>query len=227
MARPRRVVIRGGRRGGKSANICRLAVADCTSGSWDIASGDIGIFNIFSAKREQAADRVATCAAVAEALGIRHHATQGAIVFPDYRTEIRVSVANVRSAVSGTSIGALFDEMAHWDDEGVNPATSILSQFKWSMATNPHAILWLVSAPILTTDAHAVEYDRTRADQIRFTIPTFVGNPTLDREALEREADDDVDFLRNVCAIPCDSGGGAYYPGDLVRRAMGGLPSPV
>lgn len=42
-ARPRRVVVRGGRRAGKSSNLCELAVADATSGTWGISAGDCGL----------------------------------------------------------------------------------------------------------------------------------------------------------------------------------------
>lgn len=41
--RPRRVVLRGGRRAGKSSTMCELAVADATSGTWAISAGDVGL----------------------------------------------------------------------------------------------------------------------------------------------------------------------------------------
>lgn len=224
--RPRRVVLRGGRRAGKSSNTCEIAVADATSGTWGIGAGDCGLYNIFSARKDQAADRIATCVQIAAAIGLKegvdYRATTQHVVFPKFRTEIRVTVANEASAVSGTSIGGIADEVAHWGkDEGANPAAKILAQFKWSMATNRHAILWIVSAPILTTDPHAVEFDRCRADTLRVTIPSYVGNPTLDRDEMWAEAEDEIDALRNVEAVPCDVGGGAFYPQALVRRSFG------
>lgn len=41
--RPRRVLVRGGRRAGKSANTCEIAVAECTNGTWGISAGDAGL----------------------------------------------------------------------------------------------------------------------------------------------------------------------------------------
>lgn len=219
--RPRIVPVRVGRRGGKSSTSCRVAISECTAQAHYVPPGDIGVFHILSADRDQAKERVKTCADICEALGIEHEPTAAEIRFPQYRTAIRVTTASVRAAVSSTSIGALFDEMAHWeDDRGANPAADILRAFKPSILTMPGAILWLVSAPWTTRDAHAQEYERTAHDRLRLHAPTWVANPTTTEDECRDAAEDEIDFLRNYAAVPCDIDNAVFFPANMVDEAV-------
>ncbi len=219
--RPRIVPVRVGRRGGKSSTSCRVAVAECTARAHFVPPGDIGVFHVLSADRDQAKERVKTCVDICEALGIEHAATAAEVRFPQYRTAIRVTTASVRAAVSSTSIGALFDEMAHWqDDRGSNPAADILRAFKPSVLTMPGALLWLVSAPWTTRDAHAQEYDKDARDRLRLHAPTWIANPTTTEADCRDAAEDEIDFLRNYAAVPCDIDNAVFFPSDMIEQAI-------
>ena len=219
----RTVVVRVGRRGGKSSRTCRFAVSECTAGVHEIPAGDVPIYPMLSRDRQQAKDRVDTCVAICEALGIPHKATATEIRFPDHGTMIRVTTASVGAAVSATALGGLCDEMAHWkDDTGANPAKQILSALRPSMVTMPGAILWMPSAPWTTSDPHAQEYDRSETDRrMRVHAPSWVANPTLTEEGCREEAEDEIDFLRNYAAVPCDIDGAMFFDPSLVDGMLG------
>lgn len=217
--------VRGGRRGGKSSTNARIAVAEAIAG-WPVPYGDIGVFSVLSADREQAADRVATCIAIAETLGIPHEPTKTEVRFPEHNTMIRVRAASTRGAVSSTAIGGIFDEFALWDDgNGANPAGAIIKAFVPSMATMPGACLRLISSAWTTSDALAEELRKERPNATTFTIPTWLGNPTL-TEALCREmAESEEDFLLQYAAIPLEGAGTNPFPPGLIRPAMGLCPT--
>lgn len=228
-AQPLFVTGRVGRRGGKSSTWCRLAVSECTAGTWHIPPDDVPSFLIMSADREQAADRIRTCAAIAEALGVEHEPLKTSIRFPAHGTEIRVRTASVKGAVSATSIGAFLDEVAVWaDDRGANPASEVIDMLMPSMLTQPGAFAAALSAPWTTTDPHAVEYDRLGDGRFRFLAATWDANPSLQttKERCRALSRTEAEFLRQYGAQPLDAIGGAAFPPSLIRKAMG-LPETL
>src|SRR5690348_14518333 len=70
MARPLTVVIRAGRRAGKSSTCARWAVSECTSGTWPVPPGDVGVYLIGSVNQKQAKARVKNCVDICKALEI-------------------------------------------------------------------------------------------------------------------------------------------------------------
>lgn len=222
LARPDIAIGRVGRRGGKSSTWCRVAVAECTSGTWTIPPDDVGVYTIMSADKDQAKARVASCIAVCNALQIEHEPTTFEVRFPVHQTAIVVKTASVKGAVSSTCIGAILDEMALWQDErGANPAATILDMLMPSFATQPGAFPMLLSAPWTTRDPHAVEYDREGDGRFRFHGATWEANPTLTEEACRRRSRTEAEFLRQYAARPLDADGGFAFPSAMIARAMG------
>jgi hypothetical protein len=218
-------VVCAGRRAGKSSTFSRLAVAEATAG-WPVPHGDVGVYSIMSADREQAAARVATCVAVCEALEIPHEPTTHSVRFPDWQTEIHVKTASIRGAVSTTSIGGLFDEFAIWQDSnGANPAGAILSAFRPALLTMPSATLRLVSSPWTTRDPLAVEMQKARGPAADRTYlvhgKTWEANPTVTRRMCEEEGLDEVEFLRQFEAVAIDATGTNPFPPSVVAACMG------
>jgi hypothetical protein len=88
LARPGRLrAYRVGRRGGKSSTLMRVAIADALAAPRP-SFGDVGIYAVLSAKREQAADRLRTAREVLTACGIDDRGTSTAIRLP-HGNEIR------------------------------------------------------------------------------------------------------------------------------------------
>jgi hypothetical protein len=223
-------VTRGGRRSGKSSTYCRKACAVALAA--DPIPGDTGVFAIYSANRIQAADRVSTCEQIFNLMGyksiVRGEPKAGeikpmanAIVLPD-NIEIRVVTASVSAAVSSTLIGAFADEVAHWDDQGRNPADEIIRMILPSMATVPGAMLDISSAPKTSKDAHARFYKRAQeSDSWAYAhMPTWVGNPTLSLSRCKEIAQDEYEFLRAFAAQCVDFGSAVMFPDHILDRAF-------
>src|SRR4051812_16685676 len=56
----RQLVLRVGRRGGKSSTLCRVAVAWALFGAFSVPPGDIGIVAFVSVSRDESAQRLRT-----------------------------------------------------------------------------------------------------------------------------------------------------------------------
>lgn len=204
--KPRNVVVRGGRRGGKSTSVCRIAVYEAVYGDHDVPEGDTGYFAIISAERDQAKERLDTCKKILEALDIPHKATADKILIGDRNTGIRVFTASTSGVVSFTSIGGLCDEEARWRDKdsGSNPAKEVLASLRPTMATQKNARLWHVSSPWSTLDVHhkMVERGDISGVQLVFCAPTWVMNPTLTEKMTRELEPDEPSWVREYKAIP-------------------------
>lgn len=214
-------MIRGGRRGGKSSTVCRIAVAEILNEKHNVPPGDIGIFAIISATKEQAKERLKTCGQILSALGIAHHQTAESITLDDRPTGIRCFAGTLRAAVSFTSIGALADEIARWQDEdGANPAKEILASLRPTAATMPHAQFWLVSSPWSVLDEHhRMMAAGDGPSQRVFTGTTWQMNPSLteaDTRALEP---DEPTWSREYAAVPMASEETAFFSYDFIDQA--------
>ena len=133
----RRLVIRAGRRGGKSSTLCRVAVCEALYGQHDIPPGDVGVFAFFSVSMREARERLRTISEILEALDVPFERSGDSVRIAGRAVCIRVYPASVRTAVGFTCIGAAFDELARWRDEatGANPATEVLRSVRPAMAT--------------------------------------------------------------------------------------------
>lgn len=226
--RPRLVVVRAGRRAGKSVHSSRGALHDTITRDWRIDPGDIGIIAIVSARRWQAEDRVKTLRKYVEALGYEivkpDNNARFDFVIPGKGTfSVRALSATGGDVVSGTFVAVICDEVARWiDDRGFNPATEVIASIKPSLASTG-GIMWLISSPMGTQDAHAKEFNQGDSEhRLVFHAETWVANSELfteeDCRALEP---DDLIFRREYAAQPLAADGGLWLNSALLDVAIG------
>lgn len=143
-AQKRWLLLRVGRRGGKSSTLCRAAVTEALFTKRRISPGDVGVWAIFSVDRAEASGRLTTIKAILSALGIDFQTSsylgRERVGFPDAYgnpIEFRVYPATVGAASGFTAIGATCDEEAKWRDEktGSNPAAEVLRALRPALAT--------------------------------------------------------------------------------------------
>ncbi len=221
----RQLVLRVGRRGGKSSTLCRVAVLEALYGDHRIPPGDVGVVAIVSTRREEASARIRTIAAILDALRVRHRPADSGIELTDRPIAFRVFPCTI-AAVSGfTAILVVADELAKWRDSetGVNPATEVLAALRPTMATMPGARIILSSSPLGPDDAHALAYAAGDTDwQMVAHAPTWLANPTISEEQTRSLEPDDRVWRREYLAIPQVGVSAAFEPEDVdamfVRR---------
>lgn len=222
--KPRNVVVRGGRRGGKSSNLCgKVAIREVLSEDHEVPPGDVGYFAIISADKEQAQDRLDTCHKALSALGIAHRKTANEITLTDRNVGIKCFAATLQAVVSFTCIGFLADEMARWRDKdtGDNPAKQIVTSLRATMATMPNARGWYVSAPWSTLDYHheMVEQGDSKA-QLVFHGATWEMNPTLTEEMTHDLEPDYASWQREYAAVPMASDETKFFAAEFIDAAV-------
>lgn len=138
------LLLRVGRRGGKSSTLCRVAVAEGIFVKRKIGPGDIGIWSVFSVDRAEATGRLVMIKSILDALGIKYEESnefgRQKIITEDAsgnHIEFRVYPATVGAASGFTGIGNTDDEEAKWKDEktGANPATEVLRAVRPTLGT--------------------------------------------------------------------------------------------
>lgn len=219
----RQAVFRVGRRGGKSTSLCRVIVAETLFGDHNVPGGDVGVFAIISMDRENAKDRIDTCAKIITDLGIRCKATTTEIDVKELSRAIRVYTASVAGVSGFTAIGNCCDELSKWKDEkeGSNPAREVLASLRPTMATMPNARQWLISSPYSTIDAHyeAMKEGTTVSGQTVFYAPTWVANPTILEQKTRDDEEDEPTWEREYKAIPAAAEDDAFFPSDKIEAA--------
>lgn len=201
----RQLVLRVGRRGGKSSTLCRLAVVLALAGDHQIPPGDVGVVAFISTTRDEAGQRLRTIEAILRALRVPFRRSGDAIELTDRPVTFKVFVASIAGVVGFTAIAAICDEVARWrdSDSGANPAGEVLASLRPTMATQRQAPLILSSSPLGPNDAHAKAYDEgeTRRQMVAYA-PSWVANPTL-TEAETREDEPDARiWTREYLAVP-------------------------
>ena len=181
----KQLVVRCGRRGGKSSTLCRLAVVEGVYGRHRIPPGDVGVVALISTTRDEAAQRIRTIKAILDALGVKYRPIDGGVELLERPIAFKVYTATV-SGVSGfTAVLLICDEVAKWKDHdtGANPATEVLASVRPTMATQPEARIVLSSSPFGQWDAHYDAFERGE-DQFQVTAyaPSWEANPTLTEE---------------------------------------------
>lgn len=207
-AERRQSVWRVGRRGGKSSTICRVVVCEAYYGAHEWPDDDEGVVMIISADQKQAKARLRSCAVLLREMKIEHDQTADELRFQNYRGQrvvIRVHSASISSVVGCTCICAVLDEVARWgeNDRTGNPSEAILESLIPTMATQPHAKIFMISSPMSEEDLHAKAFDEgnTSFQTVHFA-PTWVANPTLTEDYCHKLAKTEREFLREYAAIP-------------------------
>lgn len=220
----RNVVIRAGRRAGKSSTICgKIAVHEVLSDKHVVPPGDVAYFAIISADKDQAQERLDTCHKALKALGVAHRKTANEITLTDRNVGIKCFAATLQAVVSFTCIGYLADEMARWRDRdtGENPAKQIITSLRATMATQPNARGWHVSAPWSTLDEHHAMVVAGSSDaQLVFEAATWVANPTLTEEATHLLEPDFPSWSREYAGVPMPSDETKFFAAEFIDAAV-------
>jgi hypothetical protein len=201
----RQLVLRVGRRGGKSSTLCRIAVLEALYGDHHVPAGDIGVVAIVSVSRDEASQRLRTIRAILDALGIAYRPIEHGIELDGRKVAFKTFVASVAGVVGFTGVCVLCDEVCRWrdSDTGANPATEVLASLRPSMAGQPSARIFLSSSPLAMLDAHydAFELGETEHQCVAHA-PTWISRPSLTEEALHHDEPNERIFGREYAAIP-------------------------
>lgn len=226
----RQLVLRVGRRGGKSSTLCRVAVLEALFGEHLVPPGDVGVVAILSVDRKEAARRVRMISKILDAIGEPYKPVDGGIELTRRPLAFQVMTASIAGVVGFTCICAICDEVARWRDSetGANPATEVLSGLRPTMADQPNAHLFLSSSPLGNVDAHAAAFDEgDAAHQLVAFAPTWVARPSL-TEAKTHELEPDLRvWSREYAAIPQAGVLGAFEAGDIERALTRRPPGTV
>lgn len=202
----RQVVIRAGRRGGKSSTLSRLGVCEALFGDHKIPPGDTGVVAVISTRREEAGERLTTIKAILDALNVAYSPWgEYGIRLAHRPVGFRVYTASVAGVSGFTGIFVFADEVAKWkdNDTGQNPATEVLKSVRPTMATQRNARIVLSSSPVGKWDAH---YDAYEAGETKLQIvahaPTWVANPSVTEEETHELEPDLPTWEREYAAIP-------------------------
>lgn len=203
----RQLVLRVGRRGGKSSTLCRVAVLEALFGDHKIPAGDVGVVAIISVRLDEARERLRTVEAILRALKAPFKRTGDTIELSNRPIAFRCFAASMAGVVGFTCIAAICDEVARWRDadSGSNPATEVLGSLRPTMATQPNARIFLSSSPLSTLDAHhkAFELGDTATQRVAYA-PTWEANPTISEEETHRLEPDQRLWSREYLAQPAD-----------------------
>jgi hypothetical protein len=169
---------------------------------------------VVSANREQATDRIRAADAILTALNIDHNARTTDILIPKHRLRFAVYTASIAGVSGFTAIGALLDEVTKWKDSetGVNPAREVIASIKPTMITQPDSMMYMVSSPWATLDAH-YEYFERGDEGLQWTAqaPTWVANPSVTEQATHDLEPDEEIWRREYAAIPMSSEARAFF----------------
>lgn len=227
----RRLVVRFGRRGGKSTTLCRVAVAEMLYGDHAVAPGDVGVLMILSVKLSDALERIETIRQILTVLGVPHEKRGNHIELRVRGAARRFTAmaANFRTVVGGTAIGILGDEMARWRDDrtGANPAAEVMRSIRPSMATMRNAHEFCSSSAFSTLDYHHELYDAgDTPDQRVACAETWVANPTLSKADTQRLEPDEETWKREYACVPMGAGELAFFDPREIDAAIGPYVAP-
>ena len=201
----RQLVLRVGRRGGKSSTLSALACAVALFGEHKIPPGDIGVVAFVSVSRDESASRLRTIETILTALGVPYRRQGDTIDLVDKPIAFKTFAGTMQGVVGFTAILIICDEVARWRDAdtGANPATEVLASIRPTMATVPSARMVLSSSPLGLMDAHAEAFERGDTDdQMVAHAPTWVANPSVTEEATRKLEPDLRIWAREYAAEP-------------------------
>lgn len=216
----RKLILRVGRRGGKSTTLCRVAVAWALYGPWHVPPGDLGVVALLSVSVSESNSKIRTLEAILTACGARYKRTSEGLQLEDRPALFRVFAATTTAVVGFTSIAVLADEVAAWRDAdtGANPASEVFSYLRPTMATQPWAFTVMLSSPRSTNDYHFDEYEKgdTNEQQVA-EAPTWVANPAVTEAQTHIDEPDLRVHSREYAAIPQPSVLGAFDASAIER----------
>lgn len=201
----KQLVVRAGRRGGKSSSISRIGVLEALYGQHKIPPGDIGFVPVVSTKKAEAQQRLFTITGILTTLGVKHTVKDDTIYVKGLPVAFRVFTASIAGVSGFTSIFVFCDEVAKWRDAdtGANPASQVLTSIRPTMATQREARMVLSSSPFSVLDAHYDAFEAGDSDhQMVAYAPTWEANPSLtETDTLALEPDGHM-WAREYKAVP-------------------------
>jgi hypothetical protein len=204
----RRFVCRVGRKGTKSATMCRVAVNEARHGNHLLRPGDLGLVMFISENTKEAKGRIFTLRAILDALRVPYDPFDGDLRLREKPISFGVRAARI-GAVSGPVVICLIDdEVAKWKDEatGANPATEVLRSVRPAMATQVNAHEFMISSPWSTLDAHHEAFSQGDTDdQVVAYAPSWVANPTVAEDFTHTLEPDQATWEREYKAVPMGS----------------------
>lgn len=228
-SRKRQLVVRAGRRGGKSSSLCRLAVVEALFGEHEIPPGDVGVVAIVSTRRTEALERLRTIRAILDALGEKYTAKVESIELHDRPVVFSVFTASVAGVSGFTGIFVLCDEVAKWRDAstGANPAKEVIASIRPTLLTQRNAKIVLSSSPMGKKDAHALEFAKGENSlQCVGFAETWIANPSVTEEDTHVLEPNPLIWAREYAAIPQDEDEDSILTSgmlDPVTRSTGAL----
>jgi hypothetical protein len=219
------VVFRVGRRGGKSSSLSRVVAGEILYGDHHVPGGDTGVFAIISQDRDNAKNRITTIDEIFSDLQVDHKTLTNEIRVASVNREVKIFTASVAGVSGFTAIGCLCDEVSKWKDKDseVNPGFEVLESLRPTMATQPNALMWLISSPWSTGDAHYEAFEAgTSEGQTCFYAPTWIANPTpeVSEARCKRLALTEQEFEREYKAIPMATEENRFFPADRILEAQ-------
>jgi phage terminase large subunit-like protein len=192
-------------------------------GNHKVPPGDSGIVAIVSVNKDQAVERIETIESILKACKIPYKRTGDTVELTGRGTKFKVFAASTMAAVGFTAICIIADEIALWrnDKTGANPAETILSFLRPTMATQPNAKMFLSSSPFSTLDAHhkAFELGDTASQLVRYA-PTWVANPTITEAQSHELEPDPLEWARQFKAVPMSAGSLCFFDPVAIERAI-------
>jgi hypothetical protein len=218
----RQLVLRCGRRAGKSSTLTLVACLEAVFGHHAIPPGELGLIPIVSVDRTEASARLRLVETILRALAVPYTRSDDTIELTTRPIAFRVVTASISGTSGFTSVFVLADEVAKWRDRdtGANPATEVLASLRPTTATTG-ARMVLCSSPMGPDDAHARAFDEgeTPHQQVAHA-PTWIANPQLSEAATRALETDERIWLREYAAVPQASRLAAFDVGAIDRAMM-------
>lgn len=104
--------------------------------------------------------------------------------------DISIHTCNYKAVRGFTVVAAIFEEMAFWRVEGVNPDVELVKAIRPAMTTIPNAKILGISSPYSRTgllyEMHRDYYGQSDPDILIWQAPTDVMNPSIDKKVVAK-----------------------------------------
>jgi hypothetical protein len=189
-----------GRRGGKSIIAALIGVFQVACVTHTLAPGELGVFAIFATDREQAKvirRYVGALLKSLPALAVLIESETADSIFLTNGLAIQIVTGNYRLLRGRTLVGAVGDEVAFWftSAESANPDSEVLGAVRPAMATQPAAVLVLISSPYARRGelwkSYQRHYGRDDSDVLVLKASSREMNPELPQAIVDAAYEED------------------------------------
>lgn len=221
----RRLVVRAGRRSGKSLTLCKLAIAMALFGGVQVPTGDTAWAVFVSTTITEALARLATIATFLDKLGVPYDRNGNQLRLTGVPLGFAVMACSHRSAVGMTAFMLAGDEVSRWETDGTNPAEEVAASLGPMTLTIPNALDVWSSSPLGTQDLHAQMVDAGDDDfQTVISGASWEFNPTVSEQQCRSLARTEREFMREYGNTPQGATLNAFDQGDVLK-SFGDVPA--